>query len=371
MLKKGDILADRYEVVSFIDGGGMSRVYLVKDLRLETQWALKEFSYTAGSDTEKRQLERSFVKEAKVCARLSHPGIARVVDFFSIEDRHYLVEEFIEGETLLKKIQRAPLTVEETITIAMRLTKILTYIHDQGIVYRDLKPDNVMIKPDGSVKLLDFGIARVYKSDQEKDTVILGTPGFAAPEQYGTSQTDQRSDIYSLGALIHHALTGRDPREKPFDFDNPSTMGITISPAMENIIMKALSLKKENRYSSITEMEKDMKEAYSGNKTSVYRKNSGNQALKSKAAKFIKGREKPEKSSNKVNTERESLAKKISFLVYGVVLFMLVSLLIEMRFRIWVLIPYFLVAWLVVFLIYRLWESKNKVEDRDNSPPDK
>lgn len=369
MLNKGDILADRYQIVSFIDGGGMSRVYLVKDLRLETQWALKEFSYTAGSDSEKKQLERNFVKEAKVCARLSHPGIARVVDFFSIEDRHYLVEEFVEGDTLLKKLQNGPLPVEDTIAITIRLTKILTYIHDQGIVYRDLKPDNVMIKPDGSVKLLDFGIARIYKSEQEKDTVILGTPGFAAPEQYGTAQTDQRSDIYSLGALIHHALTGRDPREKPFDFDNPSSMGVTISPALENAIMKALSMKKESRYSSIAEMEKEIKDAYSGNKTSAYRKNSGNLSNKSKAARFVKGKEKPPKNLAKDNSDRGSLAKKITILVYGVVLFMLASLLIEMRFRIWVLIPYFLVAWLVVFLIYRLWAGKDKEEDKNNSPP--
>ena len=369
MLNKGDILAERYQVVSFIDGGGMSRVYLVKDLRLETQWALKEFSYTAGSDSEKKQLERSFVKEAKVCARLSHPGIARVVDFFSIEDRHYLVEEFVEGETLLNKLQNSPLSVEETIAITIRLTKILTYIHEQGIVYRDLKPDNVMVKPDGSIKLLDFGIARVHKTNQEKDTVILGTPGFAAPEQYGTAQTDQRSDIYSLGALIHHALTGRDPREKPFDFDSPSSMGVIISPALESSIMKALSMKKENRYSSIAEMEKEIKEAYSGNKASVYRKNSGNTAHKSKAAKFIKGKEKPKKSVTKESSDKGSLAKKISILVYGVVLFMLASLLIEMRFRIWVLVPYFLVAWLVVFFIYKLWAGKDKVEDKNNGPP--
>ncbi len=115
MLNKGDILADRYQVISFINGGGMSRVYLVKDLRLETQWALKEFFYAAGSNTEKRQMERSFVKEAKVCARLSHPGIARVVDFFSIEDRALPCRKsLLKGKTLLNKLQKGPLSVEET-----------------------------------------------------------------------------------------------------------------------------------------------------------------------------------------------------------------------------------------------------------------
>lgn len=348
----------------------MSRVYLVLDLRLETRWALKEFSYSAGNDAEKRQMERNFVKEAKVCARLSHPGIARVVDFFSVEDRHYLVEEFVEGETLLKKLQKAPLSTEETVFISMRLTKILTYIHEQGIIYRDLKPDNVMIKPDGSVKLLDFGIARMHKSEQEKDTIILGTPGFAAPEQYGTAQTDQRSDIYSLGALMHHALTGRDPREKPFDFDNPSTMGITVSPAFERIIMKALSLKKENRYSSIIEMEKDIKDAYSGNKLQSFRKNSGNPANKAKVSKYIKGKEKKDKLLKENNQDKDSLARKIAVLVYGVVLFMLVSLFIEMRFKLWILVPYFLVAWLIVFIIYKLWTGKNRTEDKDKGAPE-
>jgi len=237
----------------------------------------------------------------------------------------------------------------------VKICDVLSYIHAEGIVYRDLKPDNVIIKSDGSIKLIDFGIARVYKRGKLKDTVIMGTPGYAAPEQYGTSQTDQRSDIYSLGALMHHIVTGGDPREKPFDFDPPSSMGVKISPYLENIVMKALSMKPDQRYQNAGEM-KFALEAVLSEMTPL------SPLVTEKLEKEVKGRkrkrdgdETQEENEEKKQRNKGGLAGKINIPFYVVIFIALIGLMFRVRFRIWILIPYFLIAWVIVILIYRLW----------------
>ena len=367
MLKKGEILAKRYQIISLLGEGGMSKVYKVKDLRLENFWALKEFVYPLKGDEEARQLKRNFIREAKICARLTHPGIAGVVDFFSIGNRHYLVEEFVRGKTLLQILESNPKKLPDVVSISLKICDVLEYVHSQKIVYRDLKPDNIMVQSNGSIKLLDFGIARSFKKEKKKDTLIMGTPGYASPEQYGSSQTDNRSDVYSLGALMHHVLTGKDPREKPFDFESPSSLGLKVSPKLEKVVMKALSLKKERRFQSISEMKSAIITAVNGKKEIKKAQEKTAEEKPAEEKKVVKKlrpvrriRKKQEPSNEKNDA---TFAGKITTLIYVVLFFMLVALIFEHHFRIWVLIPYFLFAGGVVFFIYWLWEKKSKKEE--------
>lgn len=254
MLKTGEVIAERYRIEKILGEGGMGRVYLVEDLRLGSNWVLKEFTFTGKNPVETKLLEEHFITEAKICASLSHPGIPRVIDYFTVGERHYLAEEYIIGETLLEHIESGKLTTAEIIPIALKLCDVLEYVHSHNIIYRDLKPDNIMLTGDGGLKLIDFGIARVYKAGRTKDTLMMETPGYAAPEQHGTSQADSRSDVYSLGAVMHHMLTGIDPRIRPFYFETPSDIGVSVMPYLDGIIMKALSHKIEERYASMKEM---------------------------------------------------------------------------------------------------------------------
>jgi serine/threonine protein kinase len=385
MLKTGKTIQNRYKVLKLLGQGGMSLVYLVEDNRLDHTWVLKEFIIEDFDDKNKKVLEEHFISEAKMCAKLSHPGIPKVIDYFAEGKTHYLVEEYIEGETLLNLIESKNLLKEDIIPIALQLCSVLEYLHNQGIIYRDVKPDNIMIKPDKTLKLIDFGIARIYKSGNVKDTVIVGTPGYAAPEQYGTGQTDPRSDIYSLGALMHHMVTCKDPREKPFNFDPPSSLNVAIPPYLEGIIMKSLSIKSEQRYSSIKELREALESVKKelmvnvvdvstkliddesteeiavgdSTKTDVAVK-SLNQIVQEKynPLGLNNGKSEKEKSSS-----TSSPFNKIIILVYAVVFFMLFTLLFEFGFRFWLLIPYVLVAWLLVFLFYKVFfNPKAKVK---------
>lgn len=377
MLIMGQVLENRYQVISYLGEGGMSRVYLVKDLRLDNRWVLKEFSFKAEDEEEREALEKGFISEAKFCARLSHVSIPKVIDYFTLNDTHYIVEELVEGESLLSKMNSKRVSMKDVVPIAIKICDVLEYIHSEGIVYRDLKPDNIMMKPDGTLKLIDFGIARIYKKGKTKDTIIIGTPGYASPEQYGTSQTDFRSDIYSLGALMHHMVTGRDPREKPFNFDSPSSMGIKISNYLENIIMKALSLKPEKRYAGAEQM-KSALEAVLAEMTPVNGLGSSAPILEPFSIKHSKTisnasiKEKKEKQSvakdPSLSSKGSTITQKIIILVYAVFFFMLFILLFEMKFKIWLLIPYFVAAWGIVALFLYMARSGKKKEPKKTIP---
>jgi len=357
MLKPGQLIENRYEVIKVLGKGGMSVVYLVWDNRLDHNFVLKEFTFRGEDQQEEKELQEHFEREAKLCAKLSHPAIPGVIDYFTINDRHYLVEEYVDGRTLISMVEEKPFDQARTIDVGLKLGSVLKYIHSMGIVYRDLKPDNVMVMDDGSIKLIDFGIARVYKAGKSKDTVIIGTPGFAAPEQYGTAQTDHRSDIYSLGAVLHHLLTGRDPREKPFNFDRPSSMGVEISPKLEHAIMKALSIKAEDRYQDVEDMIGDLKEAeketskLAGKSTRTLQE----EPAKTNQKKVKNGERASSKKSSAGGVEKKSTVNKILVLVYAVIIIMFFGLLVRIRFSIWVIIPYVLVAWLIVTAVYRIW----------------
>ena len=199
---------DTYEIKSIIGKGGMSTVYLAEHKRLHTRWAVKEVRKQQGTRFD-------FLAESNILKRLQHPMLPRIVDIFEDRDCIYIVEDFVEGITLdgLLK-QQKKVDEPQGLQWLRDLCGVLTYLHGQRphpIIYRDMKPSNIMLQPDGSLKLIDFGIAREYKQESNADTTYIGTKGYAAPEQFGKAQTDARTDIYSLGVTMYHLLTGKSP----------------------------------------------------------------------------------------------------------------------------------------------------------------
>ncbi len=212
-------LQGRYIIEQTVGAGGMGSVYKAIDtLEKNRIVAIKEMGQSQYHNFAKlREAEELFQREAAMLSHLSHPHLPHVYDFFNEHGRFYLVMDFIEGKTLKQLLTESAtqcLPVEDILDYALQLCDVLAYLHQQTppIIFRDLKPSNVMVTAKGNVYLIDFGIARVFKQGLLQDTQRLGTPGFASPEQYGSGQTGPKSDLYSLGATLHYCLTGKDPR---------------------------------------------------------------------------------------------------------------------------------------------------------------
>jgi serine/threonine protein kinase len=258
----GKVLHERYTIERLLTHGGMSILYCARDSHLPGLWVVKQMKELQGNDEDILTIREQFRREAFLLAGLSHAGLPKVTDCFAEDGKDYLVEQFIDSvdlEELLSRRKR--LSQYEVLNVTSRLLDVLGYLHGKGIIYRDLKPGNIMIDSAGNVHLVDFGIARFYSMGKKADTVVVGTPGFASPEHYGRGQTDARSDIYSLGATMHNLLTGRDPADTPFSFQPPSSLVPGISRGLSNLIMKALELKPENRFSSAREMMAALKDS--------------------------------------------------------------------------------------------------------------
>ncbi|HLW03175.1 MAG TPA: protein kinase [Ktedonobacterales bacterium] len=217
LLSSDHVLKQRYRVQRRLGQGGFGAVYQAQDtLFKNTLRAIKEMSQSSLSPQERQQAISAFEQETNLLASLLHPHLPRIYDYFEEAGRWYLVMDFIPGETLEARLEHMPtgaLPVEEVLDIGLQLASVLSYLHTRQppIIFRDLKPANVMRTPEGDLYLIDFGIARLFKPEQAKDTTALGSPGYAAPEQYGKAQTTARTDIYSLGALLHQLLSGIDP----------------------------------------------------------------------------------------------------------------------------------------------------------------
>ncbi len=221
------MLRQRYRLLRQIGSGGMGAVYKAEDSQLGNRVvAIKEMSPRGLSPEETQEATEGFRREALLLARLSHPNLPRIHEQFEEDGRWYLVMDFIEGRTLEDYLEDrgGSLPVKEALQLGLQLSNVLGYLHTRQppIIFRDLKPGNVMMTDD-NIYLIDFGIARLFKPGQQKDTMAFGSPGYAAPEQYGKAQTTPRSDVFSLGALLHHLLTGVDPSDTPFRFA-PLTM---------------------------------------------------------------------------------------------------------------------------------------------------
>jgi serine/threonine protein kinase len=210
-------LQQRYLILEQVGRGGMGAVYKAEDTRFSRRYvAIKEMSQGHLNTVELEMAIMRFQQEADMLASLVHSNLPRITDRFSDQERSYLVMDFIEGKTLLQLIRDAPnhrLPVAEVLHYARQLCDVLIYLHEHRppIIFRDLKPANVMVTPNGQVFLIDFGIARSFKEGQPQDTFFLGSPGYAPPEQHGYAQTNPRSDLYGFGATLHYCLTGRDP----------------------------------------------------------------------------------------------------------------------------------------------------------------
>ncbi len=248
----------RYTVDRLLGRGGMSAVYLARDRNLSDRLvAVKEMVDAFASAQERAEAERDFAREADLLAALHHPAIPAILDRFSEQSRHLLVMEYIAGETLdTKLLVHGPFEEEQVRAWALALCPVLSYLHAQTppVVFRDLKPANIMVQPDGRVRLIDFGIARLFKPQQKADTVALGTSGYASPEHY-TGQTDARSDIYSLGATLHHLLTGRDPsKHPPFAFPPVRSLAPGVSSDLANAVDRAVRSDREKRFATIDDL---------------------------------------------------------------------------------------------------------------------
>lgn len=261
MARIGEVIDSKYEILSLIGEGGMSRVWLARDQRLNKLWAVKEIGRTA-RDANNVVVVQSLITEANLMKRLDHPALPRIVDIIEDGKTIYVVMDYVEGESL-KKVMRDlghPMAEKDVIEWGVQLCDVLEYLHTRTppVIYRDMKPSNIMLRDDGSVKLIDFGIAREYKEDRTSDTQILGTKGYAAPEQFShTMQSDARTDIYSLGVTLWSLVTGLSPSEVPTLYPirqiNPG-----LSEGLEHIITRATRQDPAERYQSCAEMRYDL-----------------------------------------------------------------------------------------------------------------
>lgn len=258
MARIGTVIDGKYEVLKEIGRGGMSIVYLAMDRRLNKQWAVKEIRKKGGGGDDALVIN-SLIAEADMMKKLDHPALPRIVDIIDSGVTIYIVMDYIEGESLDKILSEYGAQPEEAVIgWAKQLADVLSYLHGQKppIVYRDMKPANVMLKPEGNIKIIDFGIAREYKEQNLADTTVLGTRGYAPPEQYG-GRTDPRSDIFALGMTLHHLLTGIDPRRgepyAPVRQYNPE-----LSEGIERIIDRCVEPAVENRYPSCADLLYDL-----------------------------------------------------------------------------------------------------------------
>ena len=253
----GQTIDDKYEILKLIGQGGMSKVYLAMDKRLNKQWAIKEIEKKA-KDKNNEIVIQSAIAEANLIKQLDHPAIVRIVDIIDNGNVIYIIEDYIEGETLSSILENNGAQPQDlVIEWAMQICEALEYLHTRKppIIYRDMKPANVMLKPDGNIKVIDFGIAREYKDQSLADTVSLGTKGYAAPEQFGgKGQTDARTDVYCLGVTLYHLLTGQNPCEPPYEIYPIRHWNPQLSAGLEAIVQKCTQLNPDDRYQSCAEL---------------------------------------------------------------------------------------------------------------------
>ncbi|MGB5845959.1 MAG: serine/threonine-protein kinase [Anaerolineales bacterium] len=276
-IEPGVILRDRYKIRRIIGQGGMGSIYLAEDIRLEgRQCALKEVQHESSlSDDTLQQAQEQFLREAQILARLDHPNLPKVSDYFSDEDREYLVMDYVPGEdlrTLMLATRRKKtfLPEREVLGWSNQLADALDYMHslDPPILHRDIKPSNLKLTPSGLIKLVDFGLVKLLASEEMTITILQGrgTALYTPLEQYGgdTGHTDVPSDIYAFGATLYHLLTNTPPIEarerflRPESLIPPRQINPEISVRTERAILWALSLHPDERPQSVEEFRQSL-----------------------------------------------------------------------------------------------------------------
>lgn len=256
MLEIGSLVDGKYKILNKVGQGGMSVVYLAMNEKANKQWAVKEVRKDGVLDFE--SVKQGLVAETDILKKLSHPNLPSIVDVIDTEDSFIIIMDYIQGNSLNKALEEYGAQPQENvIEWAKQLCDVLGYLHSRTppIIYRDMKPANIMLKPDGNVTLIDFGTAREFKEKNLADTTCLGTVGYAAPEQFGgMGQTDARTDIYCLGATLYHLVTGMNPCEPPYEIKPIREINPTLSSGLERIIQKCTQRDPNDRYQSAAEL---------------------------------------------------------------------------------------------------------------------
>lgn len=255
-IKGGIIINDKYELMKQIGQGGTTNVYLAFDKRLNKPWVVK-FLREDLPNFEQNKI--SLLKEVEMLKQLTHPAIPKIIDVIETNNYFAIVMDYIEGETLDLIVNNyGKQGVMQIVDWSLQLCDVLGYLHSLNPphIYRDMKPANIILKPDGKISIIDFGIMRTYKSHQKADTVCLGTAGFAAPEQFGTAQTDCRSDIYALGMTMYNLYSGIRPNgNSNIDLGNEND---ALSKGLISIIKKCTELSPNDRYQSCKELKTEL-----------------------------------------------------------------------------------------------------------------
>lgn len=260
MLEIGSLVDGKYRILSEIGHGGMSVVYMAINEKANKTWAIKEVRKDGVLDFE--AVRQGLIVETDMLKKLKHPYLPSIVDVIENDNSFLIVMDYIEGNALSTTLaEYGPLPQEYVIEWAKQLCDVLGYLHSRtpAIIYRDMKPANVMLKPDGTITLIDFGTAREYKEKNLADTTCLGTIGYAAPEQFGgMGQTDARTDIYCLGTTLYHLVTGHNPSEPPYEVKPIREINPALSSGLENIILKCVQKDPNERYQSCAELMYDL-----------------------------------------------------------------------------------------------------------------
>ena len=260
MLKIGSVVDGKYKILNEIGHGGMSNVYLAINEKANKPWAVKEVRKSLNRDFS--LLRQSLIMETDLLKKLNHPNLPSIVDVIDSDENFLIVMDYIEGNTLERFLAEEGAQPQEKVADwALQLCDVLEYLHtrEAPIIYRDLKPSNIMLKSDGSVVLIDFGTAREFKECGAEDTCCLGTNGYAAPEQFGgMGQTDARTDIYSLGMTLYHLVTGHNPSKPPYEIYPITKWNPRLSTGLERIIQKCTQKNPSDRYQTVRELRFDL-----------------------------------------------------------------------------------------------------------------
>jgi len=285
--KQYPLLQGRYRILEQVGKGGFSAVYKAEDTQFDDgnssdngdsagsfntghTVAIKAVTLDGLKPQEVIEATDAFNREMQMLSELKHPDVPRVYGHFSEAECWYLVMDFIEGVRLEKHLETLAnekrMPVDEVLELGLMLCTALEYLHTRQppVVFRDLKPANVMLKPDGRICLIDFGIARRFRAGQVKDTIPFGSPGYAAPEQYGKAQTTPRTDIYSLGVTLRQLLTGDEPAQNPFHFSPLQLDHQSALSGLEALLMRMVEVDAEKRPASISAIKKELEQIARG-----------------------------------------------------------------------------------------------------------
>lgn len=334
MITRGQKINDRYQIIRSIGEGGMANVYLAHDMILDRDVAVK---ILRGDLADDEKFVRRFQREAIAASSLSHPNIVEMYDVGEDNGKYYIVMEYVEGKTLKNLIKkRGALTLPEVIDIMQQLTSAISCAHDSNIIHRDIKPQNVLIKEDGIVKITDFGIAMALNSNELTQTnSVMGSVHYLPPEQANGKGATLKSDIYSLGIVMFELLTGKLPFRgenaveiaiKQMKNQIPSVCSINenIPQSVENVILKACAKNPKNRYNTVKEMYADIETCLDEDrleeKRYVYPYSETEEIEDTKEVKTIKEVEKQETTELDEIEENEEKNSNKFIIILGIVI---------------------------------------------------